>query len=112
MKVINKKDLKAIKNICGDIWEMGGTQNVSLAHVEITNKTKPHWHEKTDELYYILKGQGLMRVGKEEKQVEKGDLVIISRGEVHMIEKISEKSLEILAITSPKYNPEDEIEVK
>jgi len=112
MKVINRKNLEPIKNICGDIWEMGGTENVSLAYVSITDKTKPHFHEKTDELYYILKGKGLVKIKDEEKAVEAGDLVVIAKNEIHTIEKISEEPLELLAITSPEYSPEDEIEIK
>ena len=110
MKIIKRENLEMIKGDCGDIWEMNGTENMSVAYVNITDKFKPHLHKKTEEIYYILKGRGLMMIEEEQVEVRAGDLIPIAKNKVHAIEKISEESLELLAITTPRYNPNDVIE--
>src|SRR2546422_2176093 len=39
-------------------------------HLEITD-AKLHYHERTDEIYYVLDGAGWMRVGDEEIELRK-----------------------------------------
>ncbi|MCK5080594.1 MAG: cupin domain-containing protein [Candidatus Moranbacteria bacterium] len=110
MKIIKRENLEMIKGTCGDIWEMGGADNMDVAFVNITNKFRPHLHKRTEEIYYILRGRGIVTIDKEQQEVQKGDLIPISKNKLHTIEKISEKPLELLAITTPKYDPEDVIE--
>jgi mannose-6-phosphate isomerase-like protein (cupin superfamily) len=110
MKIIRRENLKGIKGDCGDIWEMDGTDNASVAYVKITDKFKPHLHQKTEEIYYILQGRGLMTIEDEQEEVQAGDLIPIPKNKFHTIEKIGEDPLELLAITTPRYDLEDVIE--
>ncbi len=45
--------------------------------------TTPHRHVKTEEIYYILAGQGLMRVEEESCEVGPGDAIAIPPGASH-----------------------------
>lgn len=83
---------------------------MSVAYINITDKSKPHLHKKTEEIYYILKGRGLMTIDDEKQEVETGDMIPVPRNKFHTIEKISKEPLELLAITNPKYDEEDLIE--
>ena len=51
-------------------------------HVQITD-AKLHYHERTDEFYYVIDGQGKMRLDDEEIDLHKGVVVYIPRGVKH-----------------------------
>lgn len=51
-------------------------------HVEITD-AKLHYHERTDEFYYVIDGQGTMTLDGEEIELHKGVVVYIPRGVRH-----------------------------
>src|ERR1700730_9653700 len=51
-------------------------------HVEI-DAAKLHYHKQTDEVYYIIDGQGTMIVADEEIEVHKGVVVYVPRGVRH-----------------------------
>ena len=51
-------------------------------HVEISD-AKLHFHEKTDEFYYIIDGHGTMILDDEEIELYKGLVVYVPRGVKH-----------------------------
>ena len=51
-------------------------------HVEIRD-ARLHYHEKTDEVYYIIDGEGTMVLDDEEIAVRKGVVVYVPRGVRH-----------------------------
>ena len=51
-------------------------------HLEITD-AKLHFHERTDEIYYVLDGQGRMRLDDEEIELRKDVAVYVPRGVKH-----------------------------
>src|SRR4051812_40039905 len=53
-----------------------------IHHVEITD-AKLHFHERTDEFYYVIDGQGTMTLDGEEIELHKGVVVYIPRGVKH-----------------------------
>ena len=53
---------------------------------------RPHGHVP-DQVYVVVRGQGRMRVGDEERTVAGGDMVFIPPGVVHSIENASEEVL-------------------
>jgi len=55
---------------------------VEVHHVEIDN-AKLHYHERTDEIYYIIAGQGTMILDDEEIPVREGVVVYVPRGVKH-----------------------------
>ena len=50
--------------------------------VEIDN-AKLHYHEKTDEIYYVIAGQGTMVLNDEEVELHEGVVVYVPRGVKH-----------------------------
>ena len=51
-------------------------------HVEIQD-AKLHYHEKTDEFYYVIDGEGTMVLDDEEIELHKGVVVHVPRGVKH-----------------------------
>lgn len=51
-------------------------------HVQIQN-AKLHFHERTDEFYYIISGQGTMVLDDEEIELHPGVVVYVPRGVRH-----------------------------
>jgi mannose-6-phosphate isomerase-like protein (cupin superfamily) len=70
---------------CGQIRTMIVEADEAAAevhHVEIDN-AKLHYHKQTDEVYYIIDGQGKMVLDDEEIEVHKGVVVYVPRGVKH-----------------------------
>ena len=51
-------------------------------HVEIQD-AKLHYHERTDEFYYVIDGQGTMVLDDQEIELHEGVVVYIPRGVKH-----------------------------
>ena len=51
-------------------------------HVEI-DYARLHYHEKTDEVYYVIDGEGTMVLDDEEIELHKGVVVYVPRGVKH-----------------------------
>ena len=52
-------------------------QSLAEARLAPGQQTTPHYHLQTEEIYYILAGSGLMRIGHEERPVGAGDAIAI-----------------------------------
>ncbi|MFA5099991.1 MAG: cupin domain-containing protein [Candidatus Omnitrophota bacterium] len=81
----------------------------SLAHavVEPGQTTAPH-SLKTSEVYYILEGRGLMRIGPDSAEVSPGDAIDIPPGAVQCISNTGTGALVFLCIVDPAWRKEDE----
>src|SRR5204863_7092870 len=53
-----------------------------IHHVEIT-EAKLHYHERTDEFYYVIDGHGTMTLDDQEIELHPGVVVYIPRGVPH-----------------------------
>lgn len=66
-----------------------------------------HYHLETEEVYYILHGEGRMTVGSEVKEVSAGDAIFIPRGSTHTLENTGQTQMTILLVCGPAYAYED-----
>lgn len=94
----------------------GGTGSVTVQHVfkpeELTAKSRlcarllippgasigTHRHDGEDEVYIILKGQGLLDDGKTRTAVQAGDAILTGKGESHAIANTGSSDLELIAV--------------
>ena len=70
---------------CGQIRPLIEEKDGAAAevhHLRITN-AKLHYHQHTDEIYYVLDGQGHMRLDDEEIELRKDRVVYVPRGVKH-----------------------------
>jgi mannose-6-phosphate isomerase-like protein (cupin superfamily) len=85
----------------------------SLAHATVSahESSVPHRFKKASEVYYILRGRGLMHVDDETAEVGAGDTVYIPPMAVQFIENLSSAPLEFLCMVSPPWTPDSEEKV-
>lgn len=110
MKIRNRKNIPYIDDNCGKIQEMHDSKNLSVSYAIITGKAISHTHKIMEEVYYIVKGNGRMFIGKERFDVGPGDIIPIPKNVYHHIEKTSSTPVEIVVVTHPKYIKSDNIE--
>lgn len=63
-----------------------------------------HHHLLTEEVYYILRGSGMMTVGDETREVASGDAVFIPLRETHTLENTGQVPMTILLVCGPAHN--------
>ncbi|MCD1295980.1 hypothetical protein CUJ83_13335 [Methanocella sp. CWC-04] len=100
-------------SIIHELYHPGSTPvegtSVAEAYVEQTLETKRHIHEKSQEVYYILKGRGVMTLGERSFDVKEGDAILIPPGTSHKIKNTGDSGLRILCICTPPYSHDDTI---
>lgn len=81
----------------------------SLAHATVAVGQASARHKlKTDEVYYILAGQGIMHVDEDSAPVGPGDVVEIPPNSVQWIENTGPDDLVFLCLVDPAWRTEDE----
>jgi mannose-6-phosphate isomerase-like protein (cupin superfamily) len=63
---------------------------------------------KTSEVYYLIRGSGVMHIGDESARVAPGDAVYIPPGSQQWLENTGKQEIEFLCIVDPAWRPEDE----
>ena len=62
----------------------------------------------TAEVYYLIRGSGVMHVGDESADVSAGDAVYIPAGATQWLENTGRDEIEFICIVDPAWRPEDE----
>lgn len=97
------RELLAHRNSC--IRE----QSLAEARLPSGASTTPHYHIRTEEIYYILSGAGQMRIGDERRAVGPGDAIAIPPGQVHQITSTGGETLTFLCCCAPAYEHDDTV---
>ena len=78
-------DITPWAETCGQIRPLIEEQDEAAAevhHVEI-HDARLHYHERTDEFYYVIAGRGTMTLDDEEIELHPGVVVYVPRGVKH-----------------------------
>jgi len=81
-------------------------QTLAEATLEPGQATERHYHAETEELYYLLAGEGEMEVSGERSPVRPGDAILIPPGAWHQITAGSSE-LRFLCCCAPAYQHAD-----
>ncbi len=75
----------------------------SLAHGRIASGESGELHhlDKSNEVYFILRGEGRIRVGQELTTIVEGMTIFVPKGEKQQLTNIGEEDLEFLCIVEP-----------
>ena len=78
-------DIAPWKETCGDIRCLIEEKDLAAAEVHYVKiqDAKLHYHERTDEIYYIIEGAGRLVLDDDEVEVHKGVVVYVPRGVKH-----------------------------
>ncbi len=65
--------------------ENSPSQTLKMGHTTIypTGTTTGHTHDDMEEVYYVVSGEGTMRVGDDEFPIRTGDALYVPPGEFH-----------------------------
>jgi mannose-6-phosphate isomerase-like protein (cupin superfamily) len=103
------KDGSEIRELLAPANSCIRNQTLAEARLPAGGSTTPHHHVKTEEIYYILEGRGLMRVAEETMAVGPGDAVAIPPQASHQITNIGSDLLRFLCCCAPGYQHEDTV---
>ena len=115
MDIVNINDVPSFTTKDGsEIRELLAHRNSSIrkqslaeARLPAGRTTTAHRHLRTEEIYYILDGSGLMRVEDVERPVGAGDAIAILPGQVHQITNVGNCELKFLCCCAPAYEHDD-----
>ena len=91
--------------------ERGVSRNVSVAEAVIGpgESTQRHTHGVSDEVYYVLDGEGVVTLAAKSHAVGPGSCVFIPAGGAHAARCEGPEALRILCICAPPYTHEQTI---
>ncbi|MBS0208142.1 MAG: cupin domain-containing protein [Planctomycetes bacterium] len=97
------RELLAYRNSCI------AKQSLAEARVPPGGTTTLHYHPVTEEIYYILAGEGQMRLADELRTVGPGDAIAIPPGMIHQISNTGDETLALLCCCVPAYEHHDTV---
>jgi mannose-6-phosphate isomerase-like protein (cupin superfamily) len=109
-------DVKSVESVEAFVTKDGSTirelhhtevQSLAEATLEVEQATERHYHRLTEEIYFVLKGQGRMEVDGDVTQVRPGNAVLIPAGAWHQLENNGTSELRILCCCAPPYSHDD-----
>jgi mannose-6-phosphate isomerase-like protein (cupin superfamily) len=81
----------------------------SLAHGRLEPGRRSKLHRlASSEVYYVLAGRGVFRIGDESAAVEPGTVVYVPPGMVQTLENTGDAGLEFLCLVDPAWTRQDE----
>ena len=103
------KDGSEIRELLAHRNSSIANQSLAEARLPVGGQTAPHYHPKTEEIYYLLAGAGQMRIEDEICEVRPGDAIAIPPGARHTISNTGETTLRFLCMCAPAYEDEDTV---
>ena len=84
-------------------------QSLAEARIKPGASTIRHYHKKAEEIYFITRGKGRIRLGKKQFNVGPGDAIPILPGTPHRITNTGKVDLVILCCCAPAYENKDTV---
>lgn len=92
---IDREDYR--KQILASQEDVNSDENyLQIVEIKPGNHVKPHAHETTQEVFYILQAGGTLIINGDEREPEKGDVIICEPGDVHEVINRSSQTFRIL----------------
>ena len=109
-KLIDVYELPEISNVCNQVLrEVISLPKVSLAYVTMGKGNVSLWHQhsRMAEVYFILKGEGILYYGNQTLQAENGAYLVLPPNTPHKLKNVGTSTLEHLVFASPPFDPTD-----
>ena len=103
------KDGSTIRELLAHRNSVIRNQSLAEATIPVGGATAEHYHSKTEEIYYILKGHGKMTIGDEKRLIKPLDAIAIPPGAPHKIWNTGSEDLVLLCCCAPAYEHEDTV---
>ena len=116
--VIHETEGNVVPDICGTAIEMinaetSGSSKISFAKliIEPGERSRRHFHKETEEIYYILSGQGRVEIGNETFDIGPGHAIFLPINVSHQIFNTGDRKLVFVCADAPVFDPVDVIEI-
>ena len=103
------KDGSEIRELLAHRNSVIRNQTLAEARLPPGKSSTPHYHVRTEEIYYILEGTGRMQIGQSVRGVVAGDAIAIPPGSVHQISNTGPDTLKFLCCCAPGYEHDDTV---
>ncbi len=115
MEIINReyctpfitKDGSTIRELLAHRNSAIRKQSLAEATVPVGVRTQLHHHLETEEIYYVLRGTGVMTIEDQTRGIGPGDAIAILPGKRHCIENNGSEDLVFLCCCAPGYEHAD-----
>jgi len=101
------KDGSEIRELMHPAVQGNREQSLAEARIPAGTSTLLHRHGRSEEIYHVTAGRGIMTLGDERFGIGPGDTLCIPPGVPHRVENVASESLVILCCSSPPYAHED-----
>lgn len=96
---MNKINLTQKFSLFNDLWSpkiVGELNDSHIKLVKLKGEFDWHHHENEDELFFVVKGQLLIKFRDSEVSLEEGELIVIPKGVDHL--PIAEEEVHVILI--------------
>ena len=103
------EEIEAVPCPCGESRRLitrADSRNLGL-HVTHICAGETHYHERTEEIYYVLEGEGFIELDGKAHEIRPGTAIYIPIGVRHR----GRGDFAAVIVTHPAFDPEDEIVV-
>ena len=85
------------------IDEEAGAQHFALWHGEVEpgGTAEPHFHEEMEQVFIVLEGEGLFKIGDQEHRLGKGNIVFAPVKCPHQVTSVGDTALKVLIFMAP-----------
>ena len=80
--------------------------------VQVRGSLAPHYHKQTQEVVYLLRGEGLFQLGAERVPIKTGAVMRIPPGQVHTFTNQGPDPAVFFVVTTPRWVEQDRFMVK
>jgi len=103
------KDGSSIRELMHPDSHANSNQSLAEATVPTGIQTELHFHKRSEEIYHITQGKGLMFLGEQQFSVNVGDTICIPANTAHQISNVGKHDLVFLCACSPAYSHDDTV---
>lgn len=80
--------------------------------VQVRGALPPHFHKVTQEVVYLLRGEGLFQLGAERVPIKAGAVMRIPAGQTHTFTNQGPTPAVFFVVTTPRWDEQDRFTVK
>lgn len=105
VKVFNFESAAADLRERAEIWSQAvrvPAMSVGV-YVLTAGSNDEHTPHHEDEIYYVVRGRAVLRIGSSTRAVGPGDCIFVAAGDAHCFEEIRD-DLELLVVFAPAYS--------
>lgn len=101
------KDGSEIRELMHPAVHGNSRQSLAEATIRPGHRTQLHRHQRSEEIYHVTQGAGVMTLGDSRFAIGPGDTVLIAPGVAHCAEASGASPLILLCCCSPAYSHDD-----